>query len=992
MLFKIRLTPKLKDQSPESLRAARTLHDAGLHSNGLVHRRLYLIEGKIPEAEIKRVASELLADPIVETAEVFKGDAAEPEGECLFHITRRTGVMDPVEQSLMRALFDCGVNATGVKSVDQFEFAAPITPQEVAKAYTALGNSVVDEAHRGPLMLKSLPKGKPYTFKLIKVDVRGLTEDGLKKLNAKQRLSLNLQELQAVQAFFIALDREPTDVELQTLAQTWSEHCKHKTLAGHVHYRERNVNETGPDADVVHESLFAMKLLPADGKIDNLLKDTIKRVTTELGKPWCLSVFVDNAGVIELDEKDAICFKVETHNHPSAIEPYGGAGTGLGGVIRDILGTGLGARPILNTNVFCFGPLDADAKHVPKGALHPRKIMRGVVNGVRDYGNRMGIPTPNGSIHFDPRYTGNPLVYAGSVGIIPRDKIEKESKPGDMIVVVGGRTGRDGIGGATFSSVELTSESETISAGAVQIGNAIQEQMVQECLLKARDLGLYRGLTDCGAGGLSSAIGEMGESCGAAVELHKVPVKYEGLSYSEVWLSEAQERMVLAVPPHKLEELLDLFRSEDVEATAIGSFNDSGRLKLTWQSEEVCDLPMDFLHNGMPKVWREAVWHSGAVRGLPNPVVKAGNLNEVLQAILSAPNVCSKEWVVRQYDHEVQAMSAVKPFTGPGRDGPSDACAIVPKLGSDLAIVVSNGLNTRFGDVDPYWMAQSNIDEALRNYVATGGDIDHCAILDNFSWGNCNKPDRLGGLVRACYGCLFAARAFGTPFISGKDSLNNEFMTEAGVSVAIPPTLLISAIGKAVSLQALTTIDLKQPGNKLFMLGFTRDEFAGSHFEMLTGFRATEPPRLDVITARKLYRALNAAQRQGLVRSAHDCSEGGLAVCIAEMVLAGRLGARVKLDARLAPAGAEPDNVTLLFSESNSRLIVEVAAKDAGAFWALFGGLPIHELGEVTREPRLQIAGMKGEPLIDQDAHALAKVFREPLYKAFGEELPQSPV
>lgn len=290
--------------------------------------------------------------------------------------------------------------------------------------------------------------------------------------------------------------------------------------------------------------------------------------------------------------------------------------------------------------------------------------------------------------------------------------------------------------------------------------------------------------------------------------------------------------------------------------------------------------------------------------------------------------------------------------------------------------MVSNGLNTRFGDVDPYWMAQSNIDEALRNYVATGGDIDDCAILDNFSWGNCNKPDRLGGLVRACYGCLFAARAFGTPFISGKDSLNNEFMTEAGVSVAIPPTLLISAIGKAVSLQALTTMDLKQPGNKLFMLGFTRDEFAGSHFEMLTGIRASEPPRLDVITARKLYRALNEAQRQGLVRSAHDCSEGGLAVCIAEMVLAGRLGARVKLDARLT-AGAEPDNVTLLFSESNSRLIVEVAAKDAGAFWALFGGLPIHELGEVTREPRLQIAGMKGEPLIDQDAHALAKVFRE---------------
>lgn len=991
MLFKVRLTPKLKDQSPESLRAARTLKEAGLHSNGLVHRRLILIEGKVDPGELERISRELLADPVIETAQVLKGDEPEPEGECLLHVSRRTGVMDPIEQSLMRALFDCGIQPQGVKSVDQYEFAAPLTPAEVAKAYTALGNSVVDEAHRGPLLLKSLPKGKPYRFKLQQVDVRGLTEEGLKKLNAGMRLSMNLPELQAVQAFYRELQRDPSDVELLTLAQTWSEHCKHKTLAGKVHYREHRAHESGPDSDVVHESLFDMKLLPLDGRIGNLLKDTIKRATEELNKPWCLSVFVDNAGVIEFDESEAVCFKVETHNHPSAIEPYGGAGTGLGGVIRDILGTGLGARPILNTNVFCFGPLDADPRQVPKGAMHPRKVMRGVVNGVRDYGNRMGIPTPNGSIHFDPRYTGNPLVYAGCVGIIRRDKIQKQARQGDIIVVAGGRTGRDGIGGATFSSVELTSESETISAGAVQIGNAITEQMVQECLLQARDRGLYRAVTDCGAGGLSSAVGEMGEDTGASVELHKVPVKYEGLSYAEVWLSEAQERMVFAVPPHKLEELLDLFRSEDVEATAIGTFDGSGRLKLTWDGHEVCDMPMSFVHGGMPKVEREAVWNSGVPRGLPDPIVKSEDPGEILLAILGSPNVCSKEWVVRQYDHEVQAMSAVKPFTGPGRDGPSDACAIVPRLGGDQAIVVSNGLNTRLGDVDPFWMAQSNIDEALRNYVVTGGDIDHCAILDNFSWGNCNKPDRLGGLVRACYGCYVAAKAFGTPFISGKDSLNNEFMTEAGVSVAIPPTLLISAIGKAVSLKGLTTMDLKQPGSKLFLLGFTRDEFAGSHHEMVTGRRATEPPRLDTSMALRLYRALNEAQRQGLVRSAHDCAEGGLAVAVAEMVLAGRLGAKVRLDPRLAPSGAEPHDATLLFSESNSRIIAEVAAQDALAFWNLFKGLPIQEIGEVTREPRLLVFGMKGDKLIDQDAQTLAKVFREPLYKAFGEELPRTP-
>ncbi|MCL4732144.1 MAG: phosphoribosylformylglycinamidine synthase, partial [Planctomycetes bacterium] len=354
-------------------------------------------------------------------------------------------------------------------------FAARPGAQDLSRAAAALGNIVVDEAHAGPLQLESLPRGREYRFELRHVPVRSFDDPNLLLVNGTYGLALNIEELRAVRDHFESLKREPTDVELQTIAQTWSEHCKHKTLAGHVHYREK-----GPGGDrVEHDSLFDLPDLPRDGRIDNLLKDTIKKVTDELAKPWCLSVFVDNAGVIEFDDKDAICFKVETHNHPSAIEPYGGAGTGIGGVIRDILGTGLGARPVLNTNVFCFGPWDLPRDGVPKGALHPRKVLRGVVQGVRDYGNRMGIPTPNGSIHFEPRYTGNPLVYAGCVGLLPRDKIEKRAKPGDHIIVIGGRTGRDGIGGATFSSAELTSKSEVVSSGAVQIGNAIQEQMVQ---------------------------------------------------------------------------------------------------------------------------------------------------------------------------------------------------------------------------------------------------------------------------------------------------------------------------------------------------------------------------------------------------------------------------------------------------------------------------------------------------------------------------------
>lgn len=985
MLWKIRLVPKQGAESPDSMRVARKLSAAGVNADGVIHQRLFLIEGLISRDEAEKIGSRLLADPVLETAEVYEGDQAEPEGDRLFHIMRRTGVMDPVEQSLTRALRDTGIDPDAVKSADQYVFPASPSAQDLSRAAAALGNIVVDEPHRGPLKFERLPRGRKYEFKRVEVEVRSLSDENLIAVNRQHRLALNIEEMRAVKEYFRGEQREPSDVELQTIAQTWSEHCKHKTLAGHVRYREK-----GPSGEdhVEQDSLFELGDMPADGKIDNLLKDTVFRATTELNKDWCLSVFKDNAGVIAFDETDAICFKVETHNHPSAIEPYGGAGTGIGGVIRDILGTGLGARPIVNTDVFCFGPPDLPREDVPKGALHPKKIMQGVVSGVRDYGNRMGIPTANGSVHFDARYTGNPLVYAGSVGIMPRDKVEKAAKAGDHIIVIGGRTGRDGIGGATFSSEELTSKSEVVSSGAVQIGNAIQEQMVQETLLKARDLGLYHAVTDCGAGGLSSAVGEMGEELGAEVELSRVPLKYEGLSYLETWISEAQERMVVAVPELRVKEALELFESEDVEATDIGTFTGDKRLRLNWHGETVCDLDMKFLHDGMPKIWRDAVWSAPEHRVVPQGSVKRDDANGVLKAILGSWNVCSKEWVVRQYDHEVQAGSAVKPFTGPMRDGPSDGAAIVPKLDSEDAFVISNGLNTMYGDIDPYWMAMSNIDEALRNYVATGGDIDHCAILDNFSWGNCNKEDRLGAAVRACYACLHAARAYGTPFISGKDSLNNEFLTEAGVSIHIPHTLLISAIGKAVSLDALTTSDLKKPGSKLFLIGYTHREFAGTHFERVTGEKHETPPRVNAESALKAYRAINSAQDAGIVLSAHDCAEGGLAACLAEMCIGGRLGATVKLRQELAAVDTDIDDSTLLFSESNSRLVLEVDPTNEAGLFRMFEGVPLFEIGEVTREPQLIIEGLQGTVPIDLPVEELVTAWREPLYEIMGELAP----
>ena len=568
--------------------------------------------------------------------------------------------------------------------------------------------------------------------------------------------------MQTIQNYFLDLGRDPTNAELESIAQTWSEHCSHKTLAGRIAYRDEN----------------------GEQRFENMLKETIfaatRQIRRDLGEDdWCVSVFEDNAGIVRFDDEHNIVFKVETHNHPSALEPYGGANTGIGGVIRDPMGTGLGAKPICNTDVFCFAPPDIATSDLPPGVLHPRRVMKGVVSGVRDYGNRMGIPTVNGAIYFDERYLGNPLVYCGNVGLIPRDKSRKEVKPGDWIVSVGGRTGRDGIHGATFSSAELTSESESLSGGAVQIGNAITEKMVLDVIMQARDRGLYSSVTDCGAGGFSSAVGEMGEKTGAEVWLDRAPLKYDGLSYTEIWISEAQERMVLSVPPESWDEFESLCRSEGVEASIIGKFVQTGRLLLKYNDNVVADLPMELLHDGRPPIVRDAVYEAPPTSPLELPAPGSLDLNGTLRKILGSLNVASKEWVIRQYDHEVQGGSVIKPLVGVENDGPGDAAVVRPVLNSYRGIAVSCGMNPHYGDFDTYHMAASAIDEAIRNCIAVGADPSRIAILDNFCWGYTDRPETLGSLVRAALACRDLAIAFGTPFISGKDSLNNEFSYES---------------------------------------------------------------------------------------------------------------------------------------------------------------------------------------------------------------------
>jgi len=647
---------------------------------------------------------------------------------------------------------------------------------------------------------------------------------------------------------------------------------------------------------------------------------------------------------------------VETHNHPSALEPYGGSGTGLGGVIRDILGVGLGAKPVMNTDVFAFAPANLPAKKIPKGALPPRRIIQGVVAGVRDYGNRMGIPTANGAVYFDERFVANPLVFCGTVGLIPRDKVDKTVKPGDLVVTMGGRTGRDGIHGATFSSAALE---EGISSSVVQIGHAIMEKRTMDVLLQARDKNLYRSVTDCGAGGFSSAVGELGGETGVRVDLEKAPLKYAGLKPWEIWVSESQERMVLAVPPESWKDLQALCESEGVEVNVIGTFTDDHKLTVCFNGEVVGQLDMHFMHDGMPRIRQKAEWNVTAPvpRGSSSVGRRALDAGRLLRQLLAHPNIASKKWVVRQYDHEVQGGSVIKPFVGMKQQGPSDAAVIRPKLDSNRAVVVSNGFNPSYGDIDPYWMAACAIDEALRNLVAVGGDITHAAILDNFCWGDPKDPTELAALVRACQACYDMSKGFGVPFISGKDSLNNTWKDPSGQLRQIPRSLLISAIGVIPDAGKVVTMDVKESGNWMYLVGETREELGAAHFwRVLKKPAKGSVPRVNVHRAQEIFKLMHEAIQKRYVRSCHDLSEGGLAVAAAEMAFAGGLG--IDLDISKADVVGDVTELGVMFGETPSRFLVEVPDIVRPMFEEHFKGYA-SRVGRVTTRKVLKIRNGK---------------------------------
>ncbi len=946
-----RIEVSKRGRYPQTEILSRELRESGLESLlPLKAAKLFFLAG-ISEKEAKRAAEEIFTDPVSETYTLTENQVGVAHLEILFN----PGVMDPSLESIRRALADCGLSPAQVRTGRAYFFIRKPNRGELFLLQRFFYNPLIEHTATEGEQLFSEPC--TFTARRTEVPIREKTVAELEAISRQRLLALNTEEMLTLKDYYQQIGRDPTDVELETYAQTWSEHCQHKTFRGDIDFHGR--------------------------KIKNLLKSTIFRVTEELNPDWCLSVFQDNSGVIAFDDEYALTFKVETHNHPSALEPYGGAATGIGGVIRDCLGTGLGAKPILCTDVFCFAPLTTPAHRIPEGVIPPKQIVRGVVSGVRDYGNRMGIPTANGAVYFHEGFLGNPLVFCGTVGLLPRKAVKKRVRKGQLILLLGGRTGRDGIHGVTFASLELEAEKTTeqrnldavIRNQAVQIGNPIEEKKLLDVVLAARDLGLIEAITDCGGGGLSSAIGELASSTGCEVWLDRVPLKYAGLTPAEIWISEAQERMIIFTSEAKAPQLCELAAKNDVEATVIGRTTGTGRMKLYFQNEEVADLEMEFLHHGWRCYLRKARWQQP---DCSEPFIRPDqDLTQTLLKLLQAPNIASKEWIIRQYDHEVQGQSILKPFCGPDRSAPTDACVITPLAGSKRGCVVACGLAPRYGLIDPYWMAASAIDEALRNCLAVGGDLERTALLDNFCWGSPEQPEQLGGLVRAAQACYDIARGYRVPFISGKDSLYNEFKYASGESASIPPTLLISALSVIEDVNQTVTADLKESGSYLYVLGETKDELGGSEYFRLHQGLGREVPRAEPRQGRRLMKALSRAIRHGLVRACHDVAEGGLGVCLAEMGFSG-IGARVNLRAVPRDNRVSRDDI-LLFSESNTRFICEVKPESRRSFEALLQGLPYGRIGQTIAEPLLLIQGLKGEKIVSLDLLAAQAAWRKSL-------------
>ena len=982
------LKDSVRDARGERVRREIREH-LGIELQGVRTIDVYTVDAQLSDEDVAAAAAGPFSDPIIQDYAINKPLAHD--FDVLVEVGFRPGVTDNVGRTAREAIqYLTGrafADGEGVYTSVQYLLSGEISVEDAERiTRDFLGNALIQRwtiVSRADFDLSqgiqiTVPKVTSSTKPAIHPVNLEISDEALMEISRQGMLALSLEEMKAIQFYFrqdeviaarkeVGLGAMPTDAELEALAQTWSEHCKHKIFSARIEYED----------DLGQQEV-----------INSLFKSYIMQVTADVRKAKgkddiCLSVFKDNAGVIKFNDDWSLVFKVETHNSPSALDPYGGALTGIVGCNRDPFGTGMGSRLMFNTDVFCFASPFYD-KPLPPRLLHPRRIFEGVVEGVEHGGNKSGIPTVNGSIVFDERFAGKPLVYCGTGAIMPRmlngqPGHEKQARIGDRIVMAGGRVGKDGIHGATFSSEELHEGSPVT---AVQIGDPITQRRMFDFLIIARDRGLYNAITDNGAGGLSSSVGEMSEDTGGfEMHLDRAPLKYSGLQPWEILISEAQERMTLAVPPEKLDEFSTLAAEMGVEVTDLGQFTDSGYFHCLYNGETATYLPMEFIHEGVPQMVIAARWTPTTN---PEPdFAQPLDMDASLRHMLGRLDVCSKESVVRRYDHEVQGGTVIKPLVGVANDGPSDAAVVRPLFDSFEGVVVAHGICPSYSDIDTYHMMANAIDEGLRNYVAVGGNIEHVAGLDNFCWcdpvASEKTPDgeyKAAQLVRANQALYNYCLAFGVPLISGKDSMKNDYMV-GDTKISIPPTVLFSVIGKIDDLRKAVTMDAKAPGDLVYLLGQTCDELGGSEYYAMHHKVGRNVPQVDAASAMRRYRTVNAAQAEGLLASCHDLSDGGLGVALAETAFAGGFG--LQIDLGKVPVDTTMREDKLLYSESASRLLVTIKPGNRERFEALFAGQTFACIGQVAKDEYLNIAGLHGEILVRSTIDDLKEAWQSPL-------------
>jgi len=970
----------------------------GIDTGKIKPTKVFAFDYPLSKNELNSFAKECLKDVI--TDQVFINHFLEDAPyQSFIAIAKLPGVTDDEGISAQMALADFSntkldLNTQHIFSQEIFYIENSLSENQLlSMAKKLLANPLIHHISVFSLAQKKSALRELYIpFVELKVEQTtqhinlNITDKELQVLSKNLILALNLEEMRAIKNYFNRadiidqraaqnLDASPTDCELEILAQTWSEHCKHKEFSAIVHFEDL---DTGQKKTI--NSIFKTYIKGAT--------DIIQKNLQANDNKWLIKVFSDNAGVVQATKDLLFVWKVETHNSPSALDPYGGAITGILGCNRDAMGTGVGgAKLFFNTNVLCFGPPNYQ-KPLLSGQLHPKQIMEGVIKGIEDGGNKSGIPTVNGAIVFDDRYAGKPLVYCGTGALMPnqfagKNAWEKPIDTGDLIIMAGGRVGKDGIHGATFSSVELDEHSPQ---SAVQIGSPITQKKLADFMTKAAESGLLKSSTDNGAGGLSSSVGELAETTnGAIIHLEKVPLKYAGLKPWEIFISESQERMTLVVEPSKAPDLFLLAQKMEVEITHIGDFTNNGFLDIRFDNQCIAYIDMDFLHNGVPQKKMIAEWKKPTVHTYNYHQLESLDLNKITKTLLSDFNIRSREQIIRQYDHEVQGKSIIKPLMGQGK-APQDAAVLRFNFDSYEGIAVSNGIDPKFSHLDPYQMSCGAFDEGIRQIISVGGQLPNTqnndgifwSVNDNFcvpdsAYDPVNNPDgkrKLGQLILMAEGLYDMATFFDIPLTSGKDSMKNDFKAD-GVKISIPPTILYSMTAKIPDIRKTITSDFKQAGDLIYQLGETYDELGGTAFFEILKIDAGEAPKVRKQLAKELYLAIMKANQLELIASSHDISDGGLVVALAESAMDAQLGAHIQLNDL-----AELPTPVLLFSESHSRFVVSIQPKNQKAFEQILGNRA-HLIGQVTKRSELIIQS-NNQILIQQELGALMDAWTTP--------------